>query len=205
MKGRRNDQPDRNPLDDQHFRPLTCTFAPPAGLEPAPYGLEVDPRPSTPSHRVPFLLLRYGRRSRWCRPVAVRCAWKNDRRNDRRRLRTISNQLPRGLWSGSHRERSSSAQGRPAAAHPLAHPPQPPNPRDAAALRILSSRMRLHRVPFCCVRSRLVECLSGGRTVVLYPNARAGQSEVDPGAVVGIVRFREPVGWIGGGAQPVAA
>jgi hypothetical protein len=30
------------------LKPLTCTFAPPAGLEPATYGLEVDPRPSGP-------------------------------------------------------------------------------------------------------------------------------------------------------------
>jgi hypothetical protein len=40
------------------LKPITCTFAPLAGLEPATYGLEVDPPPSVPSHRVPFLQVR---------------------------------------------------------------------------------------------------------------------------------------------------
>ena len=47
--------------------------------------------------------------------------------------------------------------------------------------------------------------LSGGRPVGLHPNAGAGQPEVDPGAVVGVVRFLEPIRRIGGGVQPVAA
>jgi hypothetical protein len=45
---RRNDHSDRPRYRGHRSRPLTCTFAPPAGLEPAPYGLEVDPPPSTP-------------------------------------------------------------------------------------------------------------------------------------------------------------
>jgi hypothetical protein len=40
-----------------NFKPLTSTFAPPAGLERAPYGLEVDPRPSMPYRRVPSSLV----------------------------------------------------------------------------------------------------------------------------------------------------
>ena len=42
----------------QIHKALACAFAPPAGLEPATYGLEVDPRPSTPSRRVPFWQVR---------------------------------------------------------------------------------------------------------------------------------------------------
>jgi hypothetical protein len=68
----------------QRLKALTCTFAPPAGLGPAPYGLEVGSRPSTVSWRVPFSLLRSGPRSRWCTPVALGRSWRNDRRNDRR-------------------------------------------------------------------------------------------------------------------------
>jgi len=37
---------------------LTCGFVPPAGLEPATYGLEVDPPPSMSSRRVLFSLVR---------------------------------------------------------------------------------------------------------------------------------------------------
>jgi hypothetical protein len=48
----------------QSLKPLTCAFAPPAGFEPATYGLEVDPRPSMPSRRVPFSLVRSGNPSR---------------------------------------------------------------------------------------------------------------------------------------------
>ena len=44
----------------QRFSALTCTFAPLAGFEPAPYGLEVDPLSSTPSRRVLFSLVRSG-------------------------------------------------------------------------------------------------------------------------------------------------
>ena len=62
---------------------LTCRFGALAGLEPATYGLEADPLPSTPSRRVPVLLLRSGTPSRWCGPVALNGTWKNDRRNDR--------------------------------------------------------------------------------------------------------------------------
>jgi hypothetical protein len=40
------------------LKPLTWAFAPLAGLEPATYGLEVDPRPSVPSHTVPSWLVR---------------------------------------------------------------------------------------------------------------------------------------------------
>jgi hypothetical protein len=40
------------------LKPLTCAFTPPAGLEPAPYGLEVNPTPSTPSRRVPSSQVR---------------------------------------------------------------------------------------------------------------------------------------------------
>jgi hypothetical protein len=43
-----------------YCKPLTCTFAPLAGLEPAPYGLEVDPPPSRLCCRVPFPLVRFG-------------------------------------------------------------------------------------------------------------------------------------------------
>ena len=43
-----------------YCKPLTCTFAPLAGLEPATYGLEVDPRRSGPSRRVLFSLVRSG-------------------------------------------------------------------------------------------------------------------------------------------------
>ena len=39
---------------------LPYTFAPPAGLEPATYGLEVDPRPSMPSRWVPSSLVTSG-------------------------------------------------------------------------------------------------------------------------------------------------
>jgi hypothetical protein len=65
------------------LKPLTCRFAPPAGLEPATYGLEVDPPPSKPCCRVPFWLVRSGSPSRWCGPVALNGTWKNDRPNDR--------------------------------------------------------------------------------------------------------------------------
>jgi hypothetical protein len=71
-------------LYDEHFRPLTCRFAPPAGLEPATYGLEVDPRPSTPSRVVPSLLGRSGGSSSRCAPVGPSDARWNDRGNDRR-------------------------------------------------------------------------------------------------------------------------
>ena len=69
-----------------NFKPLTCTFAPLAGLEPATYGLEVDPRPSTPSPRLQFLLLRSGTSSAWWHSVVPGIAWGNDQRTDRRRL-----------------------------------------------------------------------------------------------------------------------
>jgi hypothetical protein len=39
---------------------LTCRFAPLAGLEPATYGLEVNPRPSAGYHLMPFFLLKSG-------------------------------------------------------------------------------------------------------------------------------------------------
>jgi hypothetical protein len=68
----------------QTFRPLTCPFAPPAGLEPATYGLEVDLRPSTSCRSVRFWLVRSGAPSRRCGPVALSEAWRNDRRNDQR-------------------------------------------------------------------------------------------------------------------------
>jgi hypothetical protein len=42
----------KRPASSGNFKPLSCTFAPPAGLEPAPYGLEVDPRLSMPSSLV---------------------------------------------------------------------------------------------------------------------------------------------------------
>jgi hypothetical protein len=48
------------PRDVTHANSLTSTFAPLAGLELAPYGLEVDPQPSTLSRRVPFSLVRSG-------------------------------------------------------------------------------------------------------------------------------------------------
>src|SRR5215216_167470 len=47
--------------------------------------------------------------------------------------------------------------------------------------------------------------MSGGRPVGHAPDTGAGEPEVDPGAVVGVVGLGEPVGRIGGGAQPVAA
>jgi hypothetical protein len=43
---RRDDHPDRPRYKGHRSRPLTCTFAPLAGLEPAPYGLEVSHDPS---------------------------------------------------------------------------------------------------------------------------------------------------------------
>jgi hypothetical protein len=42
----------------QESKALTCGFAPLAGLEPAPYGLEVGQRPSKPSRSMPSSLLR---------------------------------------------------------------------------------------------------------------------------------------------------
>jgi len=60
--------------------PVTCGFAPLAGLEPAPYGLEVDPRPSTPSRVVPSLLVRSGGSSSRCAPVGPSDGRWNDRR-----------------------------------------------------------------------------------------------------------------------------
>jgi hypothetical protein len=56
----RNDQHDRQRHSPKRFRPLTCGFGALAGLEPAPYGLEVNQRPSMPSHRVPSSLVRSG-------------------------------------------------------------------------------------------------------------------------------------------------
>ena len=75
---------------------LTCTFAPLAGLEPAAYGLEVDPQPSMPCCQIASSVLRYGRPSRRCGPVAVRSTWENDQRNDRRGPGTMVIQLTRG-------------------------------------------------------------------------------------------------------------
>jgi hypothetical protein len=42
------------------LKPLTWAFAPLAGLEPATYGLEVDPQVSTPCCGVPSSRLRSG-------------------------------------------------------------------------------------------------------------------------------------------------
>src|SRR5215207_10160797 len=47
--------------------------------------------------------------------------------------------------------------------------------------------------------------MSGDRPVGHAPDTGAGQPEVDPGAVVGVVGLGEPVVRIGGGPQPVAA
>src|SRR5919112_1171382 len=63
-------------------KPLTCRFAPLAGLEPAPYGLEVDPRLSMPCSLVLSALLRSGASSSGCGPVMSRGTWRNDQRND---------------------------------------------------------------------------------------------------------------------------
>src|SRR5512132_4466797 len=46
-----------------------AVLAPPAGLEPAPYGLEVGQRLSEPSRGVPLSLVRFGTSSAWWRPV----------------------------------------------------------------------------------------------------------------------------------------
>jgi hypothetical protein len=67
------------------YRALTCGFGASAGLEPAAYGLEVDPWPSIPCCLVVSALLRLGASSNGYGPVIQCGAWRNDRENDRRR------------------------------------------------------------------------------------------------------------------------
>ena len=70
-------------FSSSYVKPLTCMFAPPAGLEPAPYGLEVDPPPSMASRMVWSLLVKsVGSSSRYG-PVTRCSAWRNDQGNDR--------------------------------------------------------------------------------------------------------------------------
>ena len=72
----------RESKQDNRLWPLTCGFAPLAGLEPAPYGLEVDPSSSRSCCRVPFSLVRSGGSSSRYSPVMRCCTWRNDQRND---------------------------------------------------------------------------------------------------------------------------
>jgi hypothetical protein len=63
---------------------LSWEFGAPAGLEPATYGLEVDPRPSMVWRRVSSFLVRSVQPSSWY-GLAMPCGpWRNDQRNDRR-------------------------------------------------------------------------------------------------------------------------
>jgi hypothetical protein len=79
---RRNDHSDRPRYRGHRSRPLTCTFAPPAGLEPAPCGLEVDPRPSMSCSLVLSALLSSGASASRYGPVMSRGTRRNDQRND---------------------------------------------------------------------------------------------------------------------------
>jgi hypothetical protein len=114
------------------IKPLTCGFAPLAGLEPATYGLEVDPRPSTPSPRMPFLLVRSDGSSSRCGPVTWCRAWRNDQR------------MTKVPFGGTYRHAQLNVPGRTASGWSRGHgsgvPPDaqrhPPGEGAAAALLV---------------------------------------------------------------------